>query len=96
MRRKWLLFFIAITVVIVILSAAACTASVESEPKAQVIDASGEREPKTQVIDMYMGEVKAHGLDSLESVVSDAEKVLVAEFHVWAPNVIVVSKGDTV
>ena len=82
MRKKWLLVFIAIVVLSVILGASACTAS-------------GAREPKTQVIDVYMGEVKSLGLEALESLAPD-EAVLVAEFHRWVPDVIIVSKGDTV
>ena len=81
MSKRWSLVIIAAVALVVIL--AACSPS-------------GTDEPKKQVIDIYMGEVKAHGLDSLESVVPEAEEVLVAEFHVWVPNIIVVSKGDTV
>ncbi|MHB8279413.1 MAG: cupredoxin domain-containing protein [Candidatus Humimicrobiaceae bacterium] len=81
MSKKWLLIFIIFIISIMVLTG--CTAS-------------GGSKPKTQVINMYIGEIKAGGTESLESVLPDAEKMLVAEFHTWNPNVIVVFKGDTV
>ena len=82
MSKKWLLIFtIVIISIIVVLTGCA---------------ASGGDKPKTQVINMYIGEIKASGTEELESVLPDAGKLLIAEFHTWNPNVIVVSKGDTV
>ena len=80
MFKKWLLIFVIFIIAIVVLSGCAL----------------GGSEPKTQVINMYFGEVKAEGTESLESVLPDAGKTLVAEFHTFNPNIIVVSKGDTV
>jgi len=81
MLKKWLLVFIIFLISIIVLTG--CTASAGNKPK-------------TQVINMYIGEIKAEGTESLESVLPDAGKMLVSEFHTWNPNVIVVFKGDTV
>ena len=81
MSKKWLLICSIFIISIIVLTG--CTAS-------------GGSKPKTQIINMYIGEIKAAGTESLESVLPDAGKLLVAEFHTWNPNIIVVFKGDTV
>ena len=82
MSKKWSLIF-TISIISIIIVLTGCTAG-------------GGDQLKTQVINMYIGEIKAAGTESLESVLPDAGKLLVAEFHTWNPNIIVVSKGDTV
>ena len=82
MSKKWLLIF-TIVIISIIIVLTGCTAS-------------GGDKPKTQVINMYIGEIKAAGTESLESVLPDAGKMLIAEFHTFNPNIIVVFKGDTV
>jgi len=81
MSKKWLFIFIIFIISIMVLTG--CSAS-------------GGSKPKTQVINMYIGEIKAAGTEFLVPALPDAEKLLVAEFHTWNPNVIVVFKGDTV
>jgi len=81
MSKKWLLISTIFIISIMVLTACSTSAG---------------NKPKTQVINMYIGEIKAAGTESLESVLPDAGKLLVAEFHTWNPNIIVVFKGDTV
>lgn len=81
MSKKWLL--ISTIFIISIMVLAGCSAG-------------GGSKPKTQIINMYVGEIKAGGTEFLVPALPDAEKTLVAEFHTWNPNIIVVFKGDTV
>ncbi|MCL4377572.1 MAG: cupredoxin domain-containing protein [Actinobacteria bacterium] len=81
MSKRWLLIFVAAIILIMVLSG--CTAS-------------GGSKPKTQVINIYLEQKFTRPEDPLLKINPEIHDQLITSFEEWVPNVIVVSKGDTV